>query len=135
MKQFIFTTCCYLIFTISSFSQALTEKELDDEIYTVVETMPEFPGGETNLRQFLATNLKYPKEDKKSGYSGKVVIEFIVDKNGDVKNHRIAKSSGSETLDAEAMRVIKMMPSWTPGKVGEEPVIVRYMLPIIFTLK
>lgn len=107
---------------------------VQEEIFTYVEEMPSFPGGEAKLRKFLADNLRYPDQAKRFGVSGRVVVEFIVGKDGKVKDQRIVKGLGYG-LDDEALRVAKLMPDWTPGKVGGKAVIVKYQLPILFTLQ
>lgn len=107
---------------------------VQEEIFTYVEEMPSFPGGEAKLRKFLADNLRYPEQAKRFGVSGRVVVEFIVGKDGKVKDQKIVRGLGYG-LDDEALRVAKLMPDWTPGKVGGKAVIVKYQLPILFTLQ
>lgn len=106
---------------------------VQEEIFTYVEEMPAFPGGEAKLRDFLSKNLKYPEQAKRFGMSGRVVVEFIVGKDGKIKDQRIVRGLGYG-LDDEALRVTKLMPDWTPGKVGGKAVIVKFQLPILFTL-
>ncbi len=106
---------------------------VQEEIFTYVEEMPSFPGGDAKLRKFLADNLKYPEQAKRFGVSGRVVVEFIVGKDGKIKEQRIVKGLGYG-LDDEALRVTKLMPDWTPGKVGGKSVMVKFQLPILFTL-
>lgn len=134
-RIYLLVISSFLLFYTYSFSQSNYDLNESEEIFTVVETMPEFPGGEKELIKFLSDNLKYPKVDKKNRYQGKVVVQFIVGKNGKLHSHEIVKSSGSETLDEEALRVIKLMPDWTPGYIKDKPVIVKFLLPIKFTLQ
>lgn len=113
-------------------AQEAADKE--DVVYKIVEQMPEFPGGEKALRAFLTENVKYPSIAKENGIYGRVICQFIVEKDGSISNVRAAKSSGERSLDNEAIRVIKSMPKWKPGKQRNEPVRTRFTLPISFKL-
>lgn len=117
-----------------SLKEALKAAKNEDVVFLVVEQMPEFPGGEKALRAFLAENVKYPSIAKENGIYGRVICQFIVEKDGSISNVRAAKSSGERSLDNEAIRVIKMMPKWKPGKHQKEPVRARFTLPINFKL-
>jgi TonB family protein len=97
-------------------------------------TMPQFPGGGNKLKEFLADNIHYPVECEESGIMGKVVVEFVVEKDGKVTKVKPYKSS-DPAFNEEACRVVKKMPRWTPGKVGDEPITVNYKLPITFRLR
>jgi len=111
------------------------EKEVatSDQVYKVVETMPEFPGGTSELYKYLGENIKYPESAKKEGIQGRVFISFVVNKDGSISD--VKKLRGvSEELDKEAMRVIKNMPKWKPGEQRGEKVKVEYALPINFKL-
>lgn len=101
--------------------------------YSVVEQMPEFPGGEAALLKYLNTSVKYPKIATENGIQGKVYVGFVVDRNGGISNVRIARGV-DESIDKEAMRVVKAMPKWMPGKQNGEPVRVSFTLPINFVL-
>jgi TonB family protein len=103
------------------------------KIFTVVEVMPEYPGGENEMMKFLAENIKYPTAAKENGISGKVYVTFIVDQNGLIGDITILRGIGAG-CDEEAMRVIKMMPKWKPGTQRGQAVRVQYNLPIKFTL-
>ena len=105
-----------------------------EEAYDVVDQMPEFPGGVNAMIQFLSTNVRYPKKAFLNEVQGKVVVSFVVSKNGSIGDAMIAKSVDPE-LDAEALRVVQAMPNWTPGKKNGEPVAVRYTVPIQFKLE
>lgn len=113
-------------------AQEAADKE--DVVYKVVEQMPEFPGGEKALRAFLTENVKYPSIAKENGIYGRVVCQFIVEKDGSISDVRAVKSSGEISLDREAIRVIKMMPKWKPGKQRNKPVRARFTMPINFSL-
>lgn len=106
----------------------------EDVVYKIVEQMPEFPGGEKALRAFLTENVKYPSIAKENGIYGRVVCQFIVEKDGSITDVRAAISSGERSLDNEAIRVIKMMPKWKPGKQQNKPVRTRFTMPINFKL-
>lgn len=103
----------------------------EEEVFTIVETMPEFPGGEEGLRKFLADNIRYPTLAQENGIQGKVVVEFIIGKDGGVYDIAISRSvEGS--LDKEASRVVGLMPKWIPGKKNGKTVKVKYFLPVMF---
>ena len=104
-----------------------------DKTFDVVEQMPEFPGGTSELMKFLSMNIKYPEAAEKAGLQGRVVVTFIVEKDGTVSNAKVVKSV-SEELDAEALRVINAMPKWKPGMQKGQPVRVKYTIPISFRL-
>ena len=109
------------------------EEYVEEEIYTVVENEPEFPGGMEALYQYLSRNLRYPKEAKEKSISGKVYITFVIEKDGSISSPRILREIGGG-CGAEALRVVKAMPLWKPGMHRGKPVRVQFNLPIIFTL-
>lgn len=102
--------------------------------HTPFERMPEFPGGETGLLNYLSRKIKYPKHARKKGIMGEVIIRFIVNKEGRVANPKVVKSV-SYDLDQEALNVVKKMPKWKPGIQDGDPVNVEYSLPIRFQLQ
>lgn len=104
------------------------------QVYTVVEQMPEFPGGFSELSKFLAKSVKYPSEASKKGIQGKVYVTFIVTTDGSVKNAKVVRGA-DPMLDAEALRVVNSLPKWAPGKQGGKEVAVQFTLPINFALK
>jgi TonB family protein len=110
--------------------QADTENE---EVYTVVENPPVFSGGNEQMSQFLVKNIKYPDNAREKGIQGKVFVSFVVDKTGKVTKAEVIRSANPE-LDAEALRVVSIMPDWTPGKQGGEIVSVQMTVPISFKL-
>jgi TonB family protein len=116
--------------------QAIIPKSLnsDEQIFFIVEEMPEFPGGETALRQFIAGAVKYPADAVKKGIQGKVYVTFVVSKDGSVADAKIARGV-DPTLDAEALRVVNSLPEWIPGKQRGETVNVSYTVPINFKLQ
>lgn len=105
----------------------------DRDIFSPVEQMPTFPGGDIELMKFLKKNLNYPKMSKELGITGTVFVEFIVDESGEMTDIKIAKGVSSD-IDKEAIRVVKMMPKWIPGSQRNQPVQVGMRLPIRFTL-
>jgi len=110
--------------------------DIDDEpTFFVVEDMPQYPGGEEALRQYIAQGVKYPEEAQSANLSGRVYVTFIVSKDGSVKGTKIARSSGYTVLDDEAIRVVKEMPDRKPGKQRGVYVNVSYTVPINFALK
>ena len=110
------------------------EEIVEAEIFTVVESMPEFPGGTGELYKYLGQSIKYPPLAKESGIQGRVFVNFVVEPNGSISNVKILRGIGGG-CDEEAMRVVKAMPSWKPGKQRGKAVRVSYNLPIKFTLQ
>ncbi len=99
-----------------------------------VEQMPEFPGGEDELSKYLSENIKYPEKARVDGTQGRVVVGFVVNKDGEIDELKLRRSIG-DGCDEEAMRVIKKMPKWKPAKFNGKPVSVYFDLPIFFTLE
>ena len=104
-----------------------------DSVYNIVEVMPEFPGGIDKLVDYLSENIKYPEQAKDQGISGRVFINFVIEKDGSVSNAKVMRSIGGG-CDDEALRVVNAMPKWKPGLQKGKPVRVSYMLPINFKL-
>jgi len=109
------------------------EEEDDDEFFMVVENMPEFPGGDLGLMKYIQKNVKYPPIAKEYNITGKVYVSFIVDKSGSVTNVKIVRGV-DKNLDAEAVRVVKSLPKYKPGKQRGKAVRVMFTIPINFTL-
>jgi len=108
------------------------ETEIDTTIYTIVEKMPSFPNGESEMRKFIAQNIKYPRVTcYEGGIEGRVVCQFIVEKDGSISNVEVFKSV-DQYLDKAAVRVIESMPKWIPGENNGEKVRVKYFIPIVF---
>ena len=106
----------------------------NDKVYVVVEQMPSFPGGDSALLKYLFENVKYPVSALKAQKQGRVMVCFTVEKDGAISNVKVARSV-TPSLDAEAVRAIKSMPKWSPGKQGGEFVRVKYNVPVTFKLK
>ena len=111
-----------------------TKPQSDDKVYKSVEQMPRFPGGEFGLMKYLQENIKYPPEAAKNDIEGRVIVQFIVDKTGQVGEVKVLRPV-SEELDAEAVRVVKTLPKFEPGRQDGEAVSVWYTLPISFKLQ
>ena len=110
------------------------EEEVEDEIFQVVEQDPEYPGGVEALYKFIQQNLKYPQLAKENNITGRVFVQFVVEKDGSVSNVKAARDIGGG-CGAEAVRVIKAMPKWTPGKQRGKAVRAAYTLPVNFVLQ
>lgn len=110
------------------------EEEPDDEIHHIVERMPEFQGGTSALMQYFADNIKYPAICAELGIQGKVYVSFVVGKDGNVTNVEVLRSPDAN-LSKEAVRVVKEMPVWSPGKQGGKPVRVSFTVPVNFRLQ
>ncbi len=110
-------------------------KQSDIKTADDVEVMPEFKGGNKAMMEFLMMNMKYPESAAKAKQQGRAVVGFVVGKDGTISDIYIVKSAGYDVLDNEAMRVVKSMPAWEPGKQKGKPVNVKYFVPITFRLK
>ncbi|MDA3944206.1 MAG: TonB family protein [Bacteroidetes bacterium] len=110
------------------------EQIVEAEIFTVVESMPEFPGGPAKMMEYIAKNIKYPAMARESGIQGRVFVNFVVEPDGSVSNVKILRGIGGG-CDEEAIRVVKSMPKWTPGRQRGKAVRVSFNLPVRFTLQ
>lgn len=137
-------TTVYNISTTKDLKAKVTLKDADsikakvtlkdaDSIFQIVDQMPEFPGGIEALMDFVGKNVKYPEQAKEKEISGRVFIGFVIEKDGSVSNVKVLRGIGGG-CDEEAVRVIKAMPKWTPGKLKGQPVRVSYQIPINFKL-
>ena len=106
----------------------------EGEVFQVVEQMPEFPGGMDKLMEYLSKNIKYPSIAQQNNIQGRVIVEFVVNKDGSIVEPKVMRSVDT-SLDNEAMRVIKSMPKWNPGKQRGKAVRVRYTVPVLFRLQ
>ena len=109
-------------------------KEEETKVFDVVEQMPSFPGGPSALMQYLNSNIKYPVVAEENGVQGRVVCTFVVEKDGSITDVRVVKSV-DPSLDKEAVRVVKSMPKWIPGKQNGSAVRVKYTVPVTFRLQ
>ncbi len=113
----------------------VVEEEPDEQvIFEVVETMPEFPGGQAALMQYLAKNIKYPTIAQENGTQGRVIVQFVVNRDGSIVDAKVVRSV-DPYLDKEALRVVGTMPKWKPGMQRGKPVRVKYTLPVMFRLQ
>ena len=108
--------------------------EVATKVFDVVEEMPSFPGGNGALMSYLNGNTKYPVVAQENGVQGKVIISFVVERDGSISDVRVARSV-DPSLDREAQRVVKSMPRWTPGKQNGQTVRVKYTVPVVFRLQ
>ena len=110
------------------------EDETETQIFTVVENEPEFPGGMEALYKYLAQNIKYPQLARENNITGKVYVTFVVEKDGSIANPKVLRDIGGG-CGAEAIRVVKAMPKWNPGKQRGKAVRVQFNLPVNFNLR
>ena len=114
-------------------TKAMESRAVEGEVFKVVEEMPEFVGGMAECMKYLAANVNYPTEAIEKGIQGRVIVQMVVTKEGDIADTKIARGI-DPLLDAEALRVVSGMPKWKPGKQKGEAVNVRYTLPVMFRL-
>ena len=114
--------------------EVVEEEVVEQEIFKIVEEMPAFPGGEAKLMEYVAKNVKYPQIARETGVQGRVYVNFVVEPDGSVSNVSVLRGIGGG-CDEEAIRVVKNMPKWKPGKQRGKAVRVSYMLPVNFKLQ
>ncbi|MFT3753982.1 MAG: TonB family protein [Paludibacter sp.] len=138
--QFVFVFSVALAFSINAHALPLKNTQFasdsivlqkDDSVYSVVDKMPEFPGGERKLIEYINKKINYPADAKKKNEQGKVIVRFVVDKTGKVKDPTVLKGL-SASMDKEALRVVGKLPAWTPGEQAGNKVAVYKVVPIIF---
>ena len=110
------------------------KQEVATKVFDVVEQMPSFPGGQAALMQYLASNIKYPVVAEENGVQGRVIVQFVVGKDGSISQVKVVKSV-DPSLDKEAARVVSSMPKWVPGKQNGQAVNVKYTVPVTFKLQ
>ncbi len=110
------------------------EEAAEEEIFTIVETNPSFPGGDAKMYAYLGKNMNYPNIAQDNNIQGRVYVSFVVEKNGKITDVRVLRGIGGG-CDEEAIRVVKSMPTWSPGKQRGKAVRVRFNLPIVFKLQ
>lgn len=115
-------------------TQQMASDDTDNKVNEIVDVLPQYKGGPREMNLYLSTNLRYPIEAMKAGKEGKVYVSFVINKQGNLQDIRIAKSVSPE-LDAEALRLVSNMPQWTPGIIAGRPVLTRMTLPVKFSLK
>lgn len=122
-----------MLVLLFSFMTSTAQTKKNDMVFDVVEVMPQFPGGQIAMLQYLMKNIKYPEQAVKEGIQGRVAVSFIVEKDGSISDVKPVLSV-HPLLNKEAVRVVKSMPKWTPGKQNGKPVRVRFNLPVMFKL-
>lgn len=132
--HFVITGMDYQSQDIASGGELPQPDGTEDKIYTVVDQMPQFPGGLHALMEYLKNNMSYPKEEVKAGHEGRVVVRFRVNRDGSVSNAEVVRSV-AKGLDEEALRVVRSMPDWEPGREDGLPVPVWYSVPVTFKLE
>ena len=118
--------------TVSAQKTVVAKK--NQKVFDIVEQMPEYPGGQAALFEFISKNVKYPDDAVKKKVEGKVFVTFVVDTDGKITDVSLMRKV-FPSLDAEAIRVISAMPNWIPGKQKGQVVRVKYTVPIMFRLK
>ncbi|MFY0675438.1 MAG: energy transducer TonB [Bacteroidia bacterium] len=130
----------FLVF-VSSFcfrNVASAQDSTAKDTTTIIETLPEFPGGEAELIAYLIDNVEYPKKEKRKGMQGTAYVRFVIDETGKVRDVDIfpgTEDRATEAMKAEAIRVVSEMPAWKPGTQKGKPVSVQYSIPIMFKFK
>ena len=136
MKRLIFmslmATCC--LTTVLAQKTVVSQKDQKEEPFDVVEDMPAFPGGMEAMIQFINNNIQYPADAQKQKVDGRVLVNFVVEKDGSITEVKVIKPT-FPSLDAEAVRVVKAMPKWKPGYQKGQAVRVQFTMPINFSLK
>ena len=117
-----------------SFMTSTAQTKKNDMLFSVVEVMPQYPGGQIAMMKYIMENMKYPEQAMKEGIQGRVTVRFIVEKDGSISDVKPVLSV-HPLLNKEAVRVVESMPKWTPGKHNGKPVRVRFNLPVMFKLK
>lgn len=133
MKRIIMMAIAACMMTLGAQAQVQKGNTAPQDVFDVVEEMPVFPGGMQGMIKFLSENISYPKDAQEKKISGRVIISFVIDKDGSVGEVQTVKPL-YPSLDEEAIRIVKSMPNWTPGKQKGQAVRVKYSLPISFSL-
>jgi protein TonB len=114
--------------------EVVEEEVVEQEIFQIVEEMPSFPGGEAELMKYVGSHIKYPQIARETGIQGRVFVSFVVEPDGSISNVKLLRGIGGG-CDEEAMRVIKSLPKWKPGKQRGKAVRVSYQIPVFFKLQ
>ena len=134
MKKFIIMALMAVFGLTTVSAQKTVVAKKNQKVFDVVEQMPEYPGGQAALFEYLSKNIKYPADAEKKKVEGKVFVTFVVDTDGKITDVSLLRKV-FPSLDAEAVRVISAMPNWIPGKQKGQVVRVKYTVPIMFRLK
>lgn len=119
---------------INNNQQSSSKKSDTEKIFEAVEQLAQFPGGQGELNSWLAQNLRYPEQAQNNNIEGKVIVQFVIEKDGTITNPVIARGVDKD-LDKEAIRIVKKMPKWSPGRNNGVPVRSKYTLPVVFKLQ
>ncbi len=130
MKRLVFA---FIILVASAVSVNVIADNETEKIFVKVDQLPAYPGGTDAMIAFLSSNIKYPSIAVENHIEGRVVVQFVVEKDGEITNVKVVKSV-DPSLDKEAIRVISMMPKWRPGMQGEKAVRVTLTMPVSFKL-
>ena len=134
MKKLILMSMMAVLCIMTMSAQKTVVSQKSQKVYDTVDQMPEFAGGMSALIDYLSTNIKYPQDAIKQNLSGRVMVMFVVETDGSISNVKVAKNV-FPSLDAEAVRVVKAMPKWIPGRHKGKIVRVNYIVPIVFSIK
>lgn len=135
MKKTIFLLSMLLTAAIVTCTPTTASAQTDSEkVYNSCQVMPQFPGGEKAMMEFIASNLKYPQQAVKDDVQGMVLVDFVINTEGKATDPKIVRSLSPE-CDAEVIRVVNLMPAWTPGQQEGKTVNVKYTLPVMFKTK
>ena len=122
------------IFKIKNNTESTTTENDTEQVFTAVEQMPQFPGGDAALMKFISSNINYPQEAYQNGIQGRIIVQLVVKSDGSVGDVKVIRSVDA-SLDREAIRVCKSLPNFTPGRMNGKAVNVWYTLPITFKLQ
>lgn len=134
MKKFLIMALMALFGLTTVSAQKTVVAKKNQQVFDVVEKMPEYPGGQAALFEYLSTNVKYPADAEKKKVEGRVLVTFIVNTDGSITDIELVRKA-FPSLDAEAVRVISGMPKWIPGEQKGQKVRVKYTVPLTFRLK
>ena len=134
MKKLLLMSLMAMLGLTTVNAQKTVVAEKNQQVFDVVEQMPEYPGGIQALFEYLQQNVKYPEDAKNQKVEGRVIATFVVETDGTINNVEVVKPA-FPSLDAEAVRVLSAMPKWTPGMQSGKVVRVKYTVPINFNLK
>ena len=122
-----------MLVLLFSFMTSTAQTKKNDMLFSVVEVMPQYPGGQIAMMKYIMENMKYPEQAMKKGIQGRVAVSFIVEKDGSISDVKPILSV-HPLLNKEAVRVVESMPKWSPGKQNGKPVRVRFNVPVMFKL-
>ena len=134
MKKFLIMALMALFGLTTVSAQKTVVAQKNQQVFDVVEKMPEYPGGQAALFEYLSTNVKYPVDAEKQKIQGRVLVTFVVNTDGSITDIEVVKKA-FPSLDAEAVRVISGMPKWIPGEQKGQKVRVKYTVPLSFNLR